>query len=225
VAESLSTWFEKESEILTEASVAHVLPASMGAGNIVVLGNSLPVRNADRFAAPADTNSRTILNRGASGIDGTIAVGAGVAAGASNRVIVMLGDQALLHDLNSLALADQAGMIVIVVNNYGGRIFHRLPISRQEDIFERFFVHSHEYTFEYAAAQFGIRYEVPGSTLAFRQAMQNSLAADGASLIEIQVDFEENEIRRQKLHEYISKKFPAGPGESGHDSTAHSDSP
>lgn len=216
VTHIFSDWMEAEADTLSEESVAHILPSSCGIGNMLVLGNSLCVRHVNRFASPGEHKLTTIINRGASGIDGTVAMGTGAAAGTAgaagttdaagtaNRVIVFLGDQSLLHDLNSLAMANGAGLIVVVVNNNGGRIFHRLPVSAHEDIFERYFVGPHGYSFKHAASLFNIRYEAPGSVRAFERVLQNSLQEDGATLIEIKIDFEENEIRRLKLLDRFS---------------------
>ena len=106
----------------------------------------MPIRDADTFAvchAPAgDAESgdaagpRTFANRGASGIDGTVATAHGVARGLGEPVVLLIGDLALVHDQTSLMLlrpdAPQPGppVVVVVVNNDGGGIFHFLPVAR-----------------------------------------------------------------------------------------------
>lgn len=208
-----------DSTPLMEEHVAHILTECCESGDTLVLGNSLTVRHVDRYATPVNSEIRAILNRGASGIDGTIAVAAGVHAAtgqsdglnsaatqsrAASRVAVVLGDQALLHDMNSLALARDEHLIVVVINNNGGRIFHRFPISDQTDIFERFFVDPRGYTFEHAARQFRLNYFAPDSVSAFRRAFTSARRADDATLIEVVVDFGVNERQHRKFAVCIS---------------------
>ena len=65
-------------------------------------------------------------NRGATGIDGILSSGIGFGEGLRTPCTVLIGDQALLHDLNALALLTCASVpvYVIVINNHSGAIFH-----------------------------------------------------------------------------------------------------
>ena len=108
-------------------------------------------------------NSSISANRGASGIDGTLACAAGFAAGLKKPVTLVLGDLALVHDLNSLALLTSSAfpVTVIVINNQGGGIFSFLPVSKYPHVFEPYFGTPHQFTFKQAAAMFGLRYSQP----------------------------------------------------------------
>lgn len=110
----------------------------------LMLASSSPVRDWESFAA-ADASQRPVFGfRGASGIDGTLSIAAGLAL-AHGRCALLCGDLALLHDANGwlwqrqLAAAG-AQLTVVLVDNGGGGIFEQLPIraGRQLD-FERLF--------------------------------------------------------------------------------------
>ncbi len=99
------------------------------------VGNSMPVRDLERYGHP-QTPMQVFGNRGASGIDGTIATACGIAhAGPTTAVI---GDLAFAHDQSSLLLWHEA-LRLIVIDNGGGRIFEHLPIAQATTRFEDLF--------------------------------------------------------------------------------------
>ena len=118
---------------LTEAGVARAVHEAAPAKSALVLGNSLPIRNFDTWVPPTGTSLHVFSQRGVSGIDGIVSSAAGVASCVSEATAVLVGDVSFLHDINGLQLASQVSspLIVVVVNNGGGRIFEQLPIARQ----------------------------------------------------------------------------------------------
>ncbi len=107
----------------------YTMLASISCDYDMVVGNSLAIRYVDAMNLPVD---RMISNRGASGIDGTIAtaVGAGMVP-VERPLLVLLGDLAALYDLNAfLVLHCMARPFsVVILNNYGGGIFDTLPAA------------------------------------------------------------------------------------------------
>lgn len=126
----------------------------------LLLGNSLPVRVVDLAAgqvaelaagarrgpgaaggAPAFLPVAT--QRGASGIDGLLAGAAGAALD-GRPLLAVIGDVTFAHDAGSLQLlaAVKSPLVVLVIDNGGGRIFDQLPVARAEldaDTYARFF--------------------------------------------------------------------------------------
>ncbi|NNF02893.1 MAG: 2-succinyl-5-enolpyruvyl-6-hydroxy-3-cyclohexene-1-carboxylic-acid synthase, partial [Rhodothermales bacterium] len=102
--------FEAGTE-LTEQRSAAMLSSRLPARSFLCLGSSTPVRHMDVFASWTGTRVPVCANRGASGIDGTIATACGYADGSARRGVVFLGDLALLHDLNSLKAAADRDLI------------------------------------------------------------------------------------------------------------------
>ena len=181
----------------------------------LVLAASMPVRDMDTFA-PAHAYTGTVVsNRGASGIDGTVATAYGVAR-ATARVdldadepdkptFLLVGDLALLHDQTSLALLRTGPpVVVVVVNNDGGGIFHRLPIAGgagalDAETFERFFGTPHGLGFEDAARQVGLAYYRPETMPAFEAALDEAVRSGASALIEVRTDREEQAVLRRRI--------------------------
>ena len=164
------------------------------ADDVVFLGNSMPIRDMDMFAAPSGKHVRIFANRGASGIDGNIATAAGIANASGRPVTAIIGDLAALHDLNSLALLRNRDtkVILIIVNNNGGGIFHFLPIAEHTEHFEPYFATPHGLRFAHAAEQFGVKYACPNDCEAFAAAYEAAREIDESSIIEVTTARESN---------------------------------
>jgi len=127
----------EERAVLSEgACVRAAIEALPEYGNLV-LGNSLPIRLADRFA-PSGRAPTVVVQRGVNGIDGMIAGSLGTIRGRPQPTLAVLGDVTALHDVGSLALVKRIGcaapLVFLILDNGGGRIFEQLPIGRREDL-------------------------------------------------------------------------------------------
>ncbi len=193
VAETLRAKLD-ETENLTEPGCARLICRHLADNSGLFLANSMPVRDMDVFADTGGTAAPLACNRGASGIDGTVASAAGFAVGLGRPVTLLVGDLALLHDLNSLAILKTVTepVVVVVINNNGGGIFSFLPIARRSEIFEPFFGASHDLTFEKAAALFDLDYHHPRTAPEFASCYRQAQAAGCHALIEVTTDRSEN---------------------------------
>jgi 2-succinyl-5-enolpyruvyl-6-hydroxy-3-cyclohexene-1-carboxylate synthase len=112
----------------SEPALVRRLSEAIPAGSSVYLGNSLPIREWNRFAAYADRGFAIGESRGANGIDGQVSSFLGWARpGVENWAVV--GDLTALYDLSALwALRHLADLRlrIVVINNGGGRIFQRM---------------------------------------------------------------------------------------------------
>ena len=186
-------------EELGEPSVARLISRHVPEGHGLVLASSMPIRDMDTFAAADGPAVPVAANRGASGIDGTVATAAGFARGLGKPVTLVIGDLALLHDLNSLAMLKGLPVVVVAINNDGGGIFSFLPVARQEKIFEPYFGTPHGLNFEAAAGIFGLEYGQPGSIVEFVEAYQSACARQAPTLIEVKTNREENIALHREL--------------------------
>jgi 2-succinyl-5-enolpyruvyl-6-hydroxy-3-cyclohexene-1-carboxylate synthase len=119
----------------SEPALARALSRLLPAGLPLMLASSSPVRDWESFADPAAPQRRVHGFRGASGIDGTLSIAAGLAL-AEGELVLLTGDLALLHDANGWLWRTQlaaAGsrLTVVLVDNGGGGIFEQLPIRPQ----------------------------------------------------------------------------------------------
>jgi 2-succinyl-5-enolpyruvyl-6-hydroxy-3-cyclohexene-1-carboxylate synthase len=117
-----------------EPSLARALSQLLPEGEAVMLASSSPVRDWESFADPAAPARPLYGFRGASGIDGTLSLAAGLAE-ALGSVVLLTGDLALLHDANGWLWHHQlrGRLTVVLIDNGGGGIFEQLPIRAGTD--------------------------------------------------------------------------------------------
>ena len=145
---------------LGEPRVAAELGVRLPAEATLVVASSMPVRDVETFfPLRAGRPPRVLSNRGANGIDGTVSTAFGVAAAATGPVVLLIGDVALLHDLGGLLAARRLGLplVIVLLDNDGGGIFHFLPVATQGEAFEEHVATPHGTDFAHAAALFGLR--------------------------------------------------------------------
>lgn len=208
--------FLSRTNVLTEIDVARTISESIPAGHGLFLASSMPIRDMDMYAASAQNSVVVGANRGASGIDGTIASAAGFATGLNKPMTVVLGDLAFLHDLNSLAMLRQMTqpLTLVVINNNGSGIFSFLPIAQFKDVFEPYFGTPHGLTFSAAAELFDLEYHNPSSSEEFVKFYKKSLTAKKSTIIEVRTERTENykihQDLQQRLQVLLDKHFRGG---------------
>ncbi|HEV2094835.1 MAG TPA: 2-succinyl-5-enolpyruvyl-6-hydroxy-3-cyclohexene-1-carboxylic-acid synthase [Rubrobacter sp.] len=189
---------------LNEPLVARMVSREVAEGHGLVVASSMPIRDLDAYAAVDGVGVAVAANRGASGIDGTVATAAGFARGSDRPVTLLIGDLALLHDLNSLAMLRGLPVTVVVLNNDGGGIFSFLPVSGHDSFFEPFFGTPQGVGFGPAAAMFGLRYTRPETPEELLSAYRRARSGDGPSLIEVKTDRGENVAVHRRLLEQVA---------------------
>lgn len=197
-----------EGGALSEPHVARMVSRYVPEGHGLVVASSMPVRDLDTYATADGAPVLVASNRGASGIDGAVATAAGFARGLDAPVTLVVGDLALLHDLNSLALLRALPVTVVVVNNDGGGIFSFLPVAEHEDFFEPFFGTPQGVGFKPAATMFGLGYAHPHTAAEFGEAYRSAVAGVGATIIEIHTNREENVALHGRLLREVSAAIP-----------------
>ncbi len=188
---------------LSEPAIARAVTASVMPGEALLLGNSMPVRDADRFGALAD-GVQLIVNRGAAGIDGCTATAMGACLATGRPTTALLGDLAVLHDLSSLAALaapewSRKPLRLVVVNNAGGGIFSFLPVGDRIDAatMQRFFETPHTVRLSQVAAALGLRATTVEELATLRQALSEPPA--GPELIEVFTDRRDNVAAHRAL--------------------------
>ncbi len=202
VAETVAAFCEsagKTDEIIIARTVAR------HARHALYLASSMPVRDMDMMCdVHARAPEQVAANRGASGIDGTIASAIGYSRGLNRPVTLLIGDLAFLHDLNSLSQLreHEPPLTIVLVNNHSGAIFSFLPIAEHREWFDPYFNTPHSYDFKSSAEQFGLTYRQVTSPGALKEVF-NSQPFDTHALVEVRVEAEYNVARHKALYQQI----------------------
>ncbi|MBL8603773.1 MAG: 2-succinyl-5-enolpyruvyl-6-hydroxy-3-cyclohexene-1-carboxylic-acid synthase [Myxococcales bacterium] len=233
-AAELRAWAEADAVVETalrdagvdawgEPEVVATLAARLPEGAALMVGNSMPVRDLDVFSLGRGGRALQVLHqRGASGIDGLIAGAAGARAGleAARPVVLLLGDVSALHDLGGLAVARDATapLVVVVVNNGGGRIFAELPLgpaaardARVAEAVATHFLTPPRLDLSAAGALFGVQFARVTATEALEAALDAALQFQGCTLIEAVVSGEGAAARRRALVSRVTAALGGAP--------------
>lgn len=195
----------KASEVFISRFISEEIPDN----SCLFLSNSMPVRDVELYGKSSDKDIIIGTNRGVSGIDGIISSAIGFAAGCNKVCTLLIGDLAFIHDLNALATIKsvKVPLITVLINNNGGGIFDFLPISKFNDIFEKYFITPHDLNFKNIAKTFNINYYSVFTNIDFSKAYKDALniakITSKSALIEV---FSEREINlriRKKIKNEI----------------------
>jgi 2-succinyl-5-enolpyruvyl-6-hydroxy-3-cyclohexene-1-carboxylate synthase len=201
IATSLSD--DLDNELAIALNLISAIPGGFG----LFLGNSMPIRDADGCGVVCDGPLRLCVNRGASGIDGSVATACGFAIGLGVPTVAIVGDLAMLHDLNSLSLVanSEIPVIVVIVNNHGGGIFEFLPGIKQHDCFEKYFAVRHDYEFEKVAAMFGVHYVESRTQSSFRSSLSEAMSAGTSTILELKTNRHSNADHHRFIWEQVAQ--------------------
>ena len=170
------------------------------------VSNSLPVRHLDSLS----TQKQLVeVNRGVSGIDGTIASALGFAFGNEKPQVLLIGDLAFLHDMSSLQLVakQKTPLIIVVINNKGGGIFSFLPVAKEEGVFQEFFTTPHEESIEDICGSFKLAYFLTETLEEFSAVLRGLETEPSSTVIEVQVERSHTVASYQLIHEKLLKQF------------------
>lgn len=192
---------------LDEPRAVATVAAALPAGAVVAVGNSLVVRELEAYGAHELTAPLVLHQRGAAGIDGLIAgaFGARLAADRERAVALLLGDVSALHDVGSFALlaSVRAPLVVVVIDNGGGRIFEELPVRAALEgstTFEQLYLTPPPPGFlEHTARAYGLAFEAVLSAAALREAMARAAAAPQATVLHVVVEPARSSERKRAI--------------------------
>jgi 2-succinyl-5-enolpyruvyl-6-hydroxy-3-cyclohexene-1-carboxylate synthase len=178
-----------------EGHVVRALGARLPETSHVFIGSSMPIRAADNFWPPARTQQRFFANRGASGIDGLVSTGLGVAAGRGNvPTVLLLGDLSLYHDMNGLWALRRHGLraTVVVCDNNGGGVFNFLPQAEHQDLFEKLFATPLGLDLSQVARLYGLVYSPVTDRSGLEPAIADAVAAPTPTMVVVRFKREDS---------------------------------
>ncbi len=132
------------------------------ADELVFVSNSLAIRHLDQFVYSSNIKLQIFSNRGLSGIDGNLSSAFGIAKASAKRIHVLIGDLTFYHDLTALltTMKNEISFSIYLINNFGGGIFHRLPIAEYKDVFTDYFITPHSIEFAKISEAFSIPHKI-----------------------------------------------------------------
>jgi 2-succinyl-5-enolpyruvyl-6-hydroxy-3-cyclohexene-1-carboxylate synthase len=178
-----------------EGHVVRALSARLPENAQVFIGSSMPIRAADSFWPNARTQQRFFGNRGASGIDGLVSTGLGVAvARASVPTVLLLGDLSLYHDMNGLWAVRRHGLraTVVVCDNNGGGVFNFLPQAQHPDVFEELFATPLGLDLAQVARLYGLVYSPVTDRSGLEPAIADAIAASTPTMVVVRFKREDS---------------------------------
>lgn len=122
----VTTFLEKFPK--AEVSIFNSLINKIREDELVVLGNSMPIRY---WELVHEFRHHVYVNRGANGIDGLVATAIGIAESSNKETHLILGDLSLLYDLNNLWWNFPENLTIHCINNFGGKIFSRVNVPTE----------------------------------------------------------------------------------------------
>jgi 2-succinyl-5-enolpyruvyl-6-hydroxy-3-cyclohexene-1-carboxylate synthase len=196
-----------------EGRVVRDVVAALPDGATVVVGSSMPVRDAESFVAPR-TGLRWLTNRGANGIDGFVSTILGAASVSDGPVVGLLGDLTFLHDAGGVLGAAGRGIdaVLVVLDNDGGGVFSFLPQAELPDHFETLFGTPHGLDLVELAAAHGIVGQRVREASDVVPALEAAFGAGGVRLIVVPTDREDNVRRHRQVWAEVARAVGAPTG-------------
>ncbi|WP_049923289.1 2-succinyl-5-enolpyruvyl-6-hydroxy-3-cyclohexene-1-carboxylic-acid synthase [Halopiger djelfimassiliensis] len=193
-----------ESDPVEGAVLASAFAQAPDPGTVFV-SNSMPIRDADRFARPRSADLTVLANRGASGIDGIESTALGAGSATDDPLVLVTGDLAFYHDSNGLLAVDRCGVdaTIVLLDNDGGGIFHQLPIEEFEPPFTDQFKTPHGLEFDALGDLYAVEFERVAPT-EFDDAYRRSLEATGTQVLWVPFDSEASHRRRDALEKRVT---------------------
>lgn len=147
-------------DLISGVELAAAVLAAVPADQVLCLGNSNPIRDADLAPIGVETPV-CYANRGLAGIDGTVSSAVGIALGAATPTTLLCGDLSFVHDLAALVIGPgepRPELRIVVADDAGGSIFATLEYGAAEfgDAFERVFATPTGLDLAQVAAGYGV---------------------------------------------------------------------
>jgi len=180
---------------LHEGHVVRALSTRLPDPGQVFIGSSMPIRAADSFWPLARSAQRFFGNRGASGIDGLVSSGLGVATAMNaSPTVLLLGDLSLYHDMNGLWALQRHGIraTIVVCDNNGGGVFNFLPQAEHPDVFEEIFATPLGLDLSQVARLYGLVYSPVSDRSGLEPAIADAIAAPTPTMVVVRFKREDS---------------------------------
>ena len=193
---------------ITEPYVASRVLSALPTDSNLVLSSSMPIRDVEWFAAPRE-GVKVFANRGVNGIDGVVSTAVGVALASRKPTALLIGDVAMMHDINGLInITDRdIDLRIVIIDNNGGGIFSFLPqaSSLDKDRFEQLFGTPHNTDFVSLLAGHRVECVVAETKTQFDAAIEGS----GLTAVLVRTQRDNNVVEHARLNAAVAKALTA----------------
>ena len=148
-------------ELFYDGSIISNILKTLKNNDNVFIGNSLCIRNMNKYSINSNNSINIFCNRGASGIDGITSTALGMAImNKEHNNLLITGDLSFIHDLNALLIAqlNKINLTIIVMNNNGGQIFSKLPYAKTDDNFKKYWLTPQKIQIKNIAQLYNLKY-------------------------------------------------------------------
>lgn len=193
-------------DTVSEPAAARAALAAVPDGGALVVASSMPIRDLDSWAPPR-AGVRVLANRGASGIDGFVSTALGVALAHDGPTVALTGDLSFLHDRNGLLVRPDVArldLVLVVVDNDGGGIFHFLPQAGYPGSFERVFGTPHGLDLADVARTHGLSHVAP-EVGSLADEIRQRTAQGGLHLVHVRTDRHANLDVHARLQDAVTR--------------------
>ena len=174
----------------------------------LMIGNSSPIRDLDKFTFNNASKINIFANRGASGIDGIISTSIGLSINQEKYNFLILGDISFFYDLSALMNQSQVcvNLNIIILNNGGGHIFDRLEGLSEEKDYSKYWLTPLNLNIKDAAKAFQCNYlKLNYKSLASKDA--SIFSNLGINLIEIEIDSSNHQLENEAINKRLKKEL------------------
>jgi len=149
-------------------------------------------------------------NRGASGIDGSVATILGVATADVGPTYALVGDVTFLVDAGSLLWSGTTGpdVVIVVVANRGGQIFSLLDQAGLPEL-EELFVTPHPAAIADVCAAARVRHQRVDRARDLVPALEQAARGGSVQIVEVAADPELQRQRRTEVREAVAATLAA----------------
>ncbi len=187
----LSSCFEQKdfSEFEAISTVLNRLPVDTD----IHVANSMAIRYVN-FLGLKNESHRLFVNRGTSGIDGSVSTAVGSAIAGRRKTILITGDLAFFYDRNGLWHNHPPDdLMIILLNNHGGGIFGMIPGPRSQPEMDEYFITRQELDARNTAKDFGMDYRLVRDRNSLAQALAEMINRKGLRLLEVETSTKINQ--------------------------------
>lgn len=191
-----------------EGCIINKIVSQLPSNSNLLIGNSSPIRDLDKFSFNQEKHINIFSNRGVSGIDGVISTAIGMSIDKKYINSLIIGDISFYYDMSSLINNRMipVNLNIFIINNYGGHIFDRLEGLSTEQNYDKYWLTPVKVDIKDIAKSFGCEYKKI-DLKSFNQ-IDNTIeevnkVRQGIQLVEVEVNSKQHHLVNQQINRQI----------------------